>query len=127
EQLDARRDDLKPHPDETLVAAEADPQGSFVGVHVRKWLYGRLTHLLGRDAVSLRTISGDISSNGTIAESEFVARESRVSPGIPTVASGGDHDSKNTWQQMKDGGMIVPDLETVNVSRLHVAGANDRE
>jgi hypothetical protein len=83
--------------------------------------------VLGRRAVSLRTISGDISSNGTIAEAEFVARESRVSPGIRTVASGGDHDSMNTWQQMKDGGMIVADLETVDVSRLHVAGANDRE
>jgi hypothetical protein len=126
-QLKAQRDELTPRSDETLVAAEADPQGSFVGAHVRTRLYAALTDLLGRRAISVRTISGDVSSNGTIAESEFVARESRVSPGIPTVAAGGDHDSKNTWQQMKDGGMKVADLETVDVSRLHVAGANDRE
>ena len=75
----------------------------------------------------MRTISGDVSSNGTVAESEFVAQEARVSPGIRTVASGGDHDSQVTLQQMKDGRMIVPDLETVNVSGLRVSGANDRE
>lgn len=127
DQLDTQRDELMPRSDETVVAAEADPQGSFVGVRVRTRLYAELADLLGRDAISIRTISGDVSSNGTVAESEFVAQEARVSPGIPTVASGGDHDSKVTVQQMKDGRMIVPDLETVNVSGLRVSGANDRE
>jgi hypothetical protein len=127
EQLAEQRDELTPEEGETVVAAEADPQGSFVGVRVRTRLYAELRELLGRRAIALRTISGDVTSNGTIAESEFVARESRVSPGIRTVASGGDHDSKDTWQQMKDGGMTVVDLETVNVAGLRVSGANDRE
>jgi hypothetical protein len=126
-QLDAQRAEVAPGTDETVVAAEADPQGSFVGARVRTRLYAELIDLLGRDAISMRTISGDVSSNGTIAESEFVARESRVSPGIRTVASGGDHDSKDTLQQMRDGRMIIPDLRTVKVSGLRVSGANDRE
>ncbi|HJR88789.1 MAG TPA: hypothetical protein VJ782_01350, partial [Aeromicrobium sp.] len=127
EQLEAQREELTPRDDETLIAAEADPQGSFVGVRVRRHLYAELVELLGSDAISMRTISGDVSSNGTIAESEFVAQESRVSPRIPTVASGGDHDSHDTWQQMKDGGIVIPDLQAVKVSALRVAGANDRE
>lgn len=127
EQLEAQRDELTPRSDETLIAAEADPQGSFVGTRIRTRLYAELVDLLGTKAISMRTISGDVTSNGTIAESEFVAREARVSPGTPTVASGGDHDSQDTVQQMKDGGITVLDLETVNVSGLRVAGANDRE
>ena len=127
EQLDTQRSELAPRDGETLVAAEADPQGSFVGARIRTRLYAELTELLGRRAISLRTISGDVSSNGTIAESEFVARESRVSPGIRTVASLGDHDSPDTWQQMRDGGVIVLDLRAINVAGLLVAGANDRE
>ena len=127
EELDAQREDLTPRPDETIVAAEADPQGSFVGTRVRTRLYAELTDLLGRKAIRLRTISGDISSNGTIAEAEFVAAESRVSPGIRTVAVGGDHDTLATRQQLADGGIIVPDLETKEVAGLRVAAANDRE
>ena len=127
EQLEEQRDEFTPRSDETVVAAEADPQGSFVGTRVRTRLYAELKDHLGRKAVALRTISGDVSSNGTIAEADFVAMESRASPGIRTVASGGDHDSKHTRQQMRDGGVIVPDLRTVKVSALRVAGANDRE
>ena len=127
EELEAQREELTPHAGERIVAAEADPQGSFVGVRVRTRLYAELTDLLGRRAVALRTISGDLSSNGTIAEADFIAQESRVSPGIRTVAAGGDHDTRATRQQMEDGGMIVPDLKTVEVAGLHVAGANDRE
>jgi hypothetical protein len=47
--------------------AEGDPQGSFVGVHVRTAMYKDLVETLGRDAIAVRTISGDVSSNGTVA------------------------------------------------------------
>jgi hypothetical protein len=127
EQLRERRDDLTPRDGETLVAAEADPQGSFVGVRVRSDLYAQLDELLGSKAISLRTISGDISSNGTIAESAFVAQEARVSPGIRTIAAAGDHDSKSTWQQLKENRILLPDFDTIEVAGLKVTAANDRE
>lgn len=126
-QLEAKAAGLAPLEGETIILAEGDPQGSFVGVDVRKALYAELVDALGEDAISMRTISGDLTSNGTVAESEYIAAESKVSGDIPTVAVGGDHDSENTWKQMKDAGMIVPDLDTVDVDDLRVSGANDRE
>jgi len=126
-QIRDKGDQLTPRPDETLVAAEADPQGSFVGVHVRTRMYAELAGELGPKAISIRTISGDVSSNGTIAESDYIAQEARVSPHIPTVAAGGDHDSPDTWRQMDANDMTLPDLSPTRVSGLRVAGANDRE
>jgi predicted phosphodiesterase len=125
--LQRRGTALAPRKGETLVLAEADPQGSFVGVHVRKAFYTQLADLLGPDAISLRTISGDVTSNGTVAESAYVKAESRVSKDIPVVAVGGDHDSEKTWRQMKSDGITVPDFATVDVDGLEVSGANDRE
>jgi hypothetical protein len=126
-QLANRAAAITPRKGETLVLAEADTQGSFVGVHVRKAVYRDLVATLGPKAISLRTISGDVSSNGTVAESGYVSAESRVSGAIPTAAVGGDHDSEKTWAQMKDDGIVVPDLGDALVAGLRVAGANDRE
>ncbi|MGI9155618.1 MAG: hypothetical protein ACR2FG_03140 [Marmoricola sp.] len=125
--LASREPDLVPRADESIVLAEADPQGSDVGVAVRKDLYRHLVETLGPQAISLRTISGDVSSNGTVAESGYIARESKVSGTIPTVAVGGDHDSVETWRQLARNGVVVPDLRTDAVAGLDVAGANDRE
>ena len=119
--------DLAPRPGETIVLAEGDPQGSFVGIRVRTSLYADLVETLGRDAISLRTISGDVSSNGTVAESTYISQESKVSGDIPTVAIGGDHDSETTWEQLKDEGVLNPDLDTVDIDGVRVSGANDRE
>ncbi|MEP6814349.1 MAG: hypothetical protein ABI873_02220 [Marmoricola sp.] len=44
----------------------------------------------------MRTIAGDVSSNGTVAEAAYIAAESRGSGHSPTVAVGGDHDSQKT-------------------------------
>jgi hypothetical protein len=118
---------LAPRDGETLVLAEADPQGSFVGVHVRQALYADLLEALGKDAVSLRTIAGDITSNGTVAESAYVKAEAKVAPGVPAVAVAGDHDSEKTWKQLKSSGFTDPDLATTDVGGLQVGGANDRE
>jgi hypothetical protein len=118
---------LVPRTGETIVLAEADPQGSFVGVHVRRGLYADLVAALGKGAISLRTIAGDVTSNGTVAESSFVKAESTVAPDIPVVAVGGDHDSENTWKQLKSAGFTVPDLATSDIGGLQVSGANDRE
>jgi hypothetical protein len=118
---------LAPREGETLVVAEADPQGSFVGVRVRTAMYDELTAALGEDAISLRTISGDVTSNGTVAESDYIDAEAKVSGDIPVAAVGGDHDSEKTWKQMTDAGITVPDLKTDEVGGLHVSGANDRE
>jgi hypothetical protein len=125
--LQARKAALAPRDGETIVLAEADPQGSFVGVRVRKSLYRELTDTLAPKAISLRTIAGDVSSNGTVAESGYIGAESRVSGAVPTVAVGGDHDSEKTWAQMKGDGIVVPDLGDVVVAGLRVAAANDRE
>ena len=125
--LQPRASALAPRAGETVVLGEADTQGSFVGVHVRKKLYADLVDALGKDAVSLRTIAGDVTSNGTVAESAYVKAEAKVAPGVPVVAVGGDHDSEKTWKQMRSAGITVPDLATVEVGDLHVSGANDRE
>jgi hypothetical protein len=127
EQIGAQGEQLVPRPGETVIAAEADTQGSFVGVRVRTTLYATLTEALGRKAIAVRTISGDVSSNGTIAESEYIAQEARVSPGVPVVAAGGDHDSPNTWRQMEANDMLLPDFAPTTVAGIRVAAANDRE
>jgi len=127
--LSGRALEFAPRPGETIVLAEADPQGSFVGVHVRTRLYADLIEALGPGAVSARTIAGDVTSNGTVAESAYVAAEARVAGDVPTVAVGGDHDSTTTWQQLADAGIDMPDLEKpdVEVAGLRISGANDRE
>ena len=118
---------LAPRDGETIVLGEADPQGSYVGVHVRTTMYDDLVGALGKDAISLRTIAGDVTSNGTVAESDYIKAEAKVGPDIPVAAVGGDHDSEKTWKQMKSVGFTVPDLSTADVDGLKVTGANDRE
>ena len=118
-------DRLAPGEDERIVVAEADPQGSLVGTRVREVLYPLLEEYLGDDAIAARTISGDISSNGTVAEEGFVRGEATASPDIPTVAVEGDHDSEATVEQLLDDDVLVPDLEPVDVDGLEIVGAND--
>lgn len=126
-QLALRANDLVPRDNEQIVLAEGDTQGSFVGIEVRKDMYEKLVEALGRDAFAARTISGDVSSNGTVAESKYIDDEAVVSGEIPTVAVGGDHDSETTWKQMADAGIDVVDLDTIEVDGLRFSGANDRE
>lgn len=122
-----RAPELEPRDGEKLVLAEADTQGSYVGVAVRKTMYSQLVEALGEDAIALRTIAGDVTSNGTVAESDYVQAEADVAPDVPTVAVAGDHDSEKTWQQLQEAGMTVPDLAAVDVDGFRVVGANDRE
>lgn len=126
-QLSMRGDQLRPRAGEVVVSAEADPQGAFVGAAVRAALYPQLLDRLGPDALVLRTLSGDITSNGTVAEDDFVAAEVAAGGDIPTVAVSGDHDSEQTRAQMGKHGMVVPDLSTEEVGGLRVSGANDVE
>jgi len=125
--LERRGAALEPRDGEVMVLAEADPQGSYVGARVRTSLEAALVDALGPDAVALRTISGDVTSNGTVAEDDYVAREAEVGGELPTVAVSGDHDSAATQQQMLDHGMVVPDLGVDEVAGLRVAGADDVE
>lgn len=129
-QLRLRAADLAPRHGEMIVAAEADTQGSYVGIHVRTTLYTQLVDVLGPDALALRTIAGDVTSNGTVAEAGYVEREATVSGPVATAAVGGDHDSEDTWGQLADAGLVVPDLgtaDTADTAGLRVSGANDRE
>ena len=116
---------LAPRDGERIVIAEADPQGSQVGTRVRKAMYPLLEEQLGPDAFAMRTISGDISSNGTVAEEGFVRDESAASGEIQTVAVKGDHDTDITVDQLKDNGVVVPDFELADVEGLNVVAAND--
>ena len=118
---------LEPREGEVVVVAEADPQGSYVGTSVRTVLLARLISALGEGAVAVRTISGDVTSNGTVAEEAFVAAEARVGDGLPVAAVAGDHDSPVTAEQMTEHGVVVPDLETAEVAGLRVSAANDVE
>ena len=118
---------LRPRASEVVVIAEADPQGSYVGTRVRTRLVEQLVDALGEDAVALRTLSGDITSNGTVAEGDFVEAEAAVGGELPVAAVAGDHDSETTADQMVEHGMVVPDLTTAEVGGLEVSVANDVE
>ena len=118
---------LQPRDGERVVLAEADPQGSQVGTRVRRALYSELGEALGADAVAARTISGDVTSNGTVAEKVFVEDEVGASPEVPVVAVKGDHDSEETVDQLSGAGAEAVADEVVEVSGLRFAGAADPE
>ena len=105
--------------------AEADPQGSQVATRLRTQLYPLLIDAVGEESVVVRTVAGDVTSNGTVAEQGFVAREAAASPDVPIVAVKGDHDSDDTVEQLRDEEAEVPDLEIVEAGGLRVAGAAD--
>jgi hypothetical protein len=115
---------LRPRADEVVVVVEGDPQGSEVGTRVREVLYEQLDEVLG-DALAVRTISGDVTSNGAVAEKQFVTEEVAASPDVPVVAVKGDHDSEATVEQLVGAGAVVPDLEVEEVEGLRFAGAAD--
>ena len=116
---------LEPRDGETIVIAEADPQGSQVGTRVRTDMYPVLLEHLGEDAFAMRTISGDISSNGTVAEAGFVEEEAAASGAITTVAVKGDHDTDITVEQLQSNEVTMPDFEVTEVSDLQVVSADD--
>jgi hypothetical protein len=116
---------LRPRQGERIVIAEADPQGSRVGTRVRRTLYSLLEQHLGDDTVAFRTISGDVSSNGTVAEKGFIRGEAHAGGDVPTVAVAGDHDTDTTVAQLTDADALIPDRETIDVAGLRVTGAND--
>ena len=124
-QLPLHAASLAPRDGERIVIAEADPQGSRVGTRVRAMLYPQLREQLGGDVFAMRTISGDITSNGTVAEDGFVEDEATASPDIPTVAVKGDHDTETTLDQLDEYGVLNPDFETTDVSGLNVVAGND--
>ena len=124
--LPVHAEGLRPQGGEKVVLAEADPQGSQVATRLRTQLYPLLLDALGDDAVVLRTVAGDITSNGTVAEQGFVAREATASDEVPVVMVKGDHDSDDTVEQLTDQEVEVPDLELVESGGLRVAGAADR-
>ncbi len=125
--LARRAAELTPREGEVVVVAESDPQGSRVGTRLRTALLARLTATLGEDVVALRTISGDVTSNGTVAEDGFVEDEAAAGGDLPVAAVAGDHDSEITEEQMVEHGMVVPDLGTEEVAGLRVSVANDVE
>lgn len=124
-EIPAHLEGLAPREGERIVLAEADPQGSLVGTSVRTEMYALLGDQLGDDAIVMRTISGDVTSNGTVAEESFVEGEASASPDVPTVAVKGDHDSDATVEQLEDNGVLVPDFETAEIDDLRVVAAND--
>jgi hypothetical protein len=97
--LPAHAAGLAPREGEEVIIAEADPQGRQVATKMRGSLYRLLEEVLGQDAVVLRTIAGDVTSNGTVAERSFVPAEAAASGDVPTVAVKGDHDSPETVDQ----------------------------
>ncbi len=124
-ELAARGSGLVPREGETIVLAEADPQGSHVGTRVRADLYEQLYDAVGADSFAMRTVSGDITSNGTVAESGFVAAEADVSAPVPMVAAKGDHDTEVTLEQLSSHDVANPDRDLTEVAGLRVVAGND--
>ncbi len=116
---------LDPRPGERIVIAEADPQGSFIGTRVRATMYSLLREYLTEDALMMRTISGDVTSNGTVAEAGFVEGESNASGDVPLVVVKGDHDTDTTLEQLVENDVINPDFEVSRVDGLDVVAGND--
>ena len=125
--VNAAAADLQPREGERIVVVEADPQGSQVGTEVRRVLYDELADAVGTEALLARTISGDVTSNGTVAEQRFVEDEVGASGELPVVAVKGDHDSRTTVGQLEDAGASVPDREVVEESDLRFTGGADPE
>ena len=125
DELDEHADDLAPEDGERIILAEADPQGSFVGTSVRRAMYAQLQDALGEGVLIVRTISGDITSNGTVAEASFVEQEVQASRDVPVVVVKGDHDTDTTLDQLADLDVANPDLEVDEVAGLDVVAAND--
>lgn len=116
---------LPPHAGERVVLSEADPQGSQVATRARRVLYPLLEELLGEDSIAVRTISGDLTSNGTVAERDFVRAETEASGDIPAVVVKGDHDTRTTVAQLDELGVTNLHLEVEEVGGVHIAGAAD--
>lgn len=125
EELPEHVADLVPRDGEAIILAEADPQGSLVGTRVRSRLYRLLVSEFGARTFAMRTISGDVSSNGTVGERGFVEGEAHASPRIPTVVAKGDHDTNVTVRQLEENGAVVPDGRVVEIRGLQVTAAND--
>jgi hypothetical protein len=119
--------ELEPREGERIVVVEGDPQGSEVGTEARRVLYEELVEVLGEESLLARTISGDVTSNGTVAERPFVEDEVAASGDLPVVAVKGDHDSAATVEQLTNAGAEVPDREVVEVRGLRFAGGADPE
>ena len=96
-------------------------QLSHVGTRVRSDLYRQLFDSLGTDAFALRTISGDVTSNGTVAEAGYVDADAWADEEIPLVVAKGDHDTDTTFEQLEDDDVITPDLDLSEVSGLQPA------
>ena len=124
-EVQERADALQPRDGEVIVLAEADPQGSLVGTHVRRGLYAALAEVLPDDVIALRTIAGDVTSNGTVAEAGFVEGEAAATPAVPVVAVKGDHDTDVTVDQLLDAGVTVAEEEIIEDRGLRVAGVGD--
>jgi Icc-related predicted phosphoesterase len=116
---------LEPREGERVVISEADPQGSLVATKVRRGLYALLQKLLGEDVIAMRTVAGDLTSNGTVAERGFLSDEVSASQDIPTVVVKGDHDSRTTVDQLRDEDVTTLDLDVDEVGGIEVAGAAD--
>ena len=117
---------LRPREGERIVVAEADPQGSEAGTAARAALYTELREVLGESALLARTVSGDVTSNGTVAEQRFVEDEVTASD-LPVVAVKGDHDSDVTVDQLAEAGAEVADREVLEVRGLRFSGGADPE
>jgi hypothetical protein len=124
-ELSAHAGDLAPREDELIVLAEADPQGSHVGTELRVGLYDQLVAVLEAESFAMRTISGDLTSNGTVAEAGFVANEVAASGEIPTVIVKGDHDTDITLEQLDETDAANPDLDLTEIAGLDVVAGND--
>ncbi len=105
--------------------SEADPQGSLVATATRDTSTRSCEELLGEDAIVLRTISGDLTSNGTVAERDFVEGRDDASGDIPTVVVKGDHDTAHHGRPARASRRHRPDLEVAEVGGIAVAGAAD--
>ena len=116
---------LKPREGERIVIAEADPQGGQVGTRVRAGMYRLLQSYLGKDAFAVRTISGDVTSNGTVAEAGFVEDEAAAWPDVPVVAVKGDHDTDTTVEQFHDSDIANPEFDPTEIGGLRFVAAND--
>lgn len=111
----------------------ADPQLMKEGVQRTKQFIDLYVDKYGANKIRAITIAGDLVQLGSPGENAYLDElltlgqdpddKSQI---IPVVVVGGDHDSPETIAYAQENGLVVPDLETANLSGFNVIGANDR-
>jgi len=125
-QLDGDADAMEgPRQGEVAIMTQSDMHCNTTMTALQRQVVRMLDQRYGAMSISLLAISGDLTTNGTAAESACVEGEASVAGPAPVVAVTGNRDSDATAEQMARAGMEVLDGTTVEEAGISVLGVGD--